>query len=225
MHTQCFRKTVFGIAAVYAICAFTAVHAEPLIKYAPPDRAAPKEKRVGGGTRASGSDQHTAALEFLAPLDHAGYSARAEPKVYLYSKDAGDIRFALHELQADANKVVQKLRSLDEQGPLSLRAGTQAIDFAALGLRLEAGKRYRLLAEPDDGAATAVAFIVWPGDDDANNAALALSDAADRLAHFSERGFWFDVVHECVAASGAGEQLVDESCAQIFKSMALNSSQ
>lgn len=167
-----------------------------VIAYVPPPRGAPG-RRIGGGTRGTGTNACAAELEALAPADHAGLTSRAQPALQFFVSENTTCRvdFTLNDPRQSEPLVERTL-------PGPFEAGIHAIRLSELGVELDTGVAYEwwiaLVRDPERRSRDTVAgasvlrttppVASAPAPDPATASALSVATRAAR------GGLWYDAL-------------------------------
>lgn len=167
---------------------------ETLIKYVPPNRGAPAPfLRVSGSTR--GSAGETLGLDFLAPDNHVGLTRQAQPTLYFYLSEgtSAPVGVTIGEKGKDPY--------LDVKLPAPLGPGIQAIDLSHHNVRLDAGKRYRVIISVGHGSNSyAIGAVERTADHDSVRKANVVQEPLARARVLAAHGLWYDAIHELSSA-------------------------
>jgi hypothetical protein len=159
--------------------------------------------REGGGTRGG----KIVEIEALIPEDHAALTTREQPTVYWYLGEPSTERI---DFIVNRGRDDQPLFEKPLEGPFA--AGIHAVDFKALGIRLEPGVVYKWYVEviPDPAHRSRDAFAGGTLQRIVPSAELDKSIAAagpEQLAIlYSQNGIWCDALDEIskrIAANGS----------------------
>jgi len=158
--------------------------------------------REGGGTRGG----KIVEIEALIPEDHAALTTREQPTVYWYLGEPSTDRI---DFIVNRGRDDQPLFEKTLAGPFA--AGIHAVDFKALGIRLEPGVVYKWYVEviPDPAHRSRDAFSGGTVQRVVPSAELAKSIAAatpeERAILYSQNGIWCDALDEISKRIAANE--------------------
>jgi hypothetical protein len=175
------------------------------VTYTPPNRKTPGG-RIGGSTR--GAVDHALTVEVLAPDDHIGWSATAQPTLYIYLSQAVtqplEVTIDTDELGKRHEPLLEV--TLDQDQP----AGIFPISLRDYKVRLAPEVIYRwsvaIITNPDQRASDLIAsgLIQYvPPPADFSRAVTHLQGNA-RMRSYAERGYWYDAIN--AVSQGAGRQ-------------------
>jgi hypothetical protein len=165
------------------------------ITYNPPDRQAPGG-RIGASTRST--MYRDLNIEVLAPDDHVGWSAAAQPVLYYYLSRLVNLPLEVtidtHELGRQREPLLEMTQTLDRP------AGIHAINLRDFGIRLTPQVVYRwsvaIIVNPDqrssDLIASGLIMHVPPPANFANAVARQQDDVLMRS--YAEHGYWYDAI-------------------------------
>jgi hypothetical protein len=175
------------------------------VTYIPPNRKTPGG-RIGAGTR--GTMDHTLTIEVLAPDDHIGWSATAQPTLYFYLSQPVtlplEVTIDTHELGKQREPLLEV--TLDQDRP----AGILPIDLRDYRVRLAPEVVYRwsvaVITDPNQRSSDLIASgliqHVPPPPDFAKAVTPLRGDALMRS--YAERSYWYDAMK--TVSQGAGRQ-------------------
>jgi Domain of Unknown Function (DUF928) len=165
------------------------------VTYIPPNRKTPGG-RIGASTR--GAVDHALSVEVLAPDDHIGWSATAQPTLYFYLSQP--VTQPL-EVTIDTDELSKRHEPLLEVTLDQDRSeGIFPINLRDYRVRLAPGMIYRwsvaVVINPDQRASDRIASgliqYVPPPPDFASAATHLQGDALMRS--YAERGYWYDAI-------------------------------
>jgi len=175
------------------------------VTYTPPNRKTPGG-RIGGSTR--GAVDHALTVEVLAPDDHVGWSATAQPTLYIYLSQAVtqplEVTIDTDELGKRHEPLLEV--TLDQDRP----AGILPINLRDYRVRLAPDVIYRwsvaIVTNPNQRSSDLIASgliqHVPPPPDFAKAVTNLGADALMRS--YAERGYWYDAIK--TVSQGAGRQ-------------------
>ena len=164
-----------------------------VVIYTPPRRGAPV-RRVGGGTRTTGTG--TATVSVLAP-EAVGLTTRAQPTLYWYVSDAVENRVVVTVVDEET---IDPILELTLAAPS--KAGIQALDLATLGVRLEPGRHYEWEVALLDASGERSRDIYARGAIERVDAAADLTaklqnrGPMEKAKVLAQAGIWYDAVDE-----------------------------
>jgi len=175
------------------------------ITYNPPNRKTPGG-RIGASTR--GTMDHGLIVEVLAPDDHIGWSATAQPALYFYLSQPVTLPL---EVTIDTQELGKRHEPLLEVTlNQDLPAGIFPIDLRDHKVRLAPEVIYRwsvaVVVNPDqrsgDLIASGLIQHVPPPSDFTSAVTQLRGDTLIRS--YAERGYWYDAIR--TVSQGAGRQ-------------------
>jgi len=164
-----------------------------VVVYTPPRRGAPV-RRVGGGTRTTGTNAATVSV--LAP-ETVGLTTHPQPTLYWYVSDSVDNTVVVTVIDEDS---IDPLLELTLSAPA--KPGIQTLDLANLGIRLESGRHYEWEVALIDASGDRYRDIYARGaiervDPPAGLAAkLDGRSAMEKARVLAAAGIWYDAVDE-----------------------------
>jgi hypothetical protein len=173
------------------------------ITYTPPNRKTPGG-RIGASTR--GAVDHTLTVEVLAPDDHIGWSATAQPTLYFYLSQPVtqplEVTIDTDELGKQREPLLEVTLDQDQS------TGIFPINLRDYGVRLAPEVIYRwsvaIITNPNQRSSDLIASgliqHVPPPTDFASAATHLQGDALVRS--YAERGYWYDAIKTVSQAAG-----------------------